>query len=343
MGIKSNYTKFLKQIAGDDIFKPTHLSQFAFKKIAIDTSLYLYKFKAVMGDRWMTGFLNLIKSMRNNQVHCVFIFDGKAPVEKQDEQETRKQGKQKLEDDICLLEKNLQEYYRSGEISEILKNVKMTGVEFNPTDVEERIAKKQSQVIDVNPLDFEHLRSIMTIMGTPFYTAPTEAEKFCSKLCIDGFVDAVLSDDTDIIAYACPISLSKLDTLTGVCSGVSHTELITALDLTEKQFIEHCIMCGTDYNKNIPKIGSVTAYKMIKKHGSIEGIRDELNIDVSGLKHEVVHALFREFEPHDITNIPYCGTPDFDELQRFANTNNLPMNVSYFASIFGNPEIVFYE
>jgi flap endonuclease-1 len=343
MGIKSNYTKFLKQIAGEDIFKPTHVTQFAFKKVAIDTSLYLYKFKAAMGDRWLSGFLNLIKCMSNNQVHCVFIFDGKAPVEKQAEQEQRKSGKRKLEDDISILESSLSEYYKSGEVCENLKRVKMSGEKFNPVDVEERIAKKQSQVIDIGPLDFEHLKEMMKIMGTPFYTAPTEAEKFCSKLCIDGLVDAVLSDDTDIIAYACPLSLSKLDTQTGFCSCVNHDELITALDLTEEQFIEHCIMCGTDYNKNIPKIGSVTAYKMLKEHGNIEGIRDKLKIDVSMLTHDVVTKLFREFDEYDIKEIPHCSVPDFEELQRFVNTNNLPVNVPYLSSVFGNRDIVFLE
>lgn len=343
MGIKSNYSKFIKQIAGEDIFKEIHISDFALKKVAIDTSLYLYKFKAVMGDRWISGFLNLIKCMTNNQVHCVFIFDGKAPIEKESEQEQRKSNKRKLQEDISDLESSLAEYYNSGIICENLKRVKMSGDDFNPKEVEERIAKKQSQVIDIEPLDFEHLKNIMNIMGTPFYTAPAEAEKFCSKLCLDGVVDAVLSDDTDIIAYACPLSLSKLNTLTGICRCVNHDDLIIELDLTEEQFIEHCIMCGTDYNKNIPKIGSVTAYKMIKKYGTIDGIRDELKIDVSMLNHGVVRKLFREFEKYDINEIPYCKSPDFDELQRFVNKNNLPVNVSYLTSVFNNTEIVFID
>ena len=80
MGIKSNYTKCIRKIAGDDIFKPTHISEFAFKKIAIDLSLYVYKFKAAMGERWLSGILNMIKCFRINIVHPVFIFDGKPPI-----------------------------------------------------------------------------------------------------------------------------------------------------------------------------------------------------------------------------------------------------------------------
>jgi flap endonuclease-1 len=341
MGIKSNYNKFLKQTAGEDIFEPTHISRFAFNKVAIDTTLYLYKFKAVMGDGWLSGFLNLIKCMRDNQVHCVFIFDGESPVEKQEEQEERRAKKRKLEDDIKSLETDISDYYTTGEISVQLKNITKNSEEFKPQEVEEHITKKQAQVIDVSPEDFENLRSVMTIMGTPFYTAPTEAEKFCSKLCIDGLVDAVLSDDTDVIAYACKFSLSKLDTTTGMCMCISHVDLIKALELTEEQFMDHCIMCGTDYNKNIPRVGSATAYKLIQKHKSIEGIRDETTTDISILNHEVVRRLFREFDAYDITKIPYCSTPDFDELQRFVNSHNLHVNVSYLRSVFGNKDIVF--
>jgi dTDP-4-amino-4,6-dideoxygalactose transaminase len=39
--------------------------------------------------------------------------------------------------------------------------------------------------------------------------------------------------------------------------------LIKNLELKQEEFLDLCIMCGTDYNKNIPKVGSATAYKKI--------------------------------------------------------------------------------
>ena len=342
MGIKSNYNKFIKQIAGDDIFKQTHLSQFAFKKIAIDTTLYLYKFKAAMGDRWISGFMNLIQCIRNNCVHCVFIFDGKSPIEKQAEQESRKLSRQKLEEDIASLQTDMCTYYKYGYISDNLNKLNPNVDKFNPIEVEDLILKKQGHVIYVCAQDFEQLQSLMSIMGIPFYTAPTEAEKFCSKLCLDGLVDAVLSDDTDVIAYTCPLSLSKLDMSTGICSCISHIDLITALNLSEQQFTEHCIMCGTDYNKNIPQVGSVSAYKLLRKHGSIDGIRDETTLNIEILNHKVVYKLFKEFDECVIMDIPYCTPPNFDELQRFVIANNLSINVSYYNSTFRDT-VVIYE
>ena len=55
------------------------------------------KFKAIAGDRWLGAFLNLVTSLRRNQIHCVFIFDGIAPMEKEEERKRRRAEKKKLE------------------------------------------------------------------------------------------------------------------------------------------------------------------------------------------------------------------------------------------------------
>ena len=52
------------------------------KKIAIDISLYMCKYKAIYGDNWLYAFLKLISSLRKNEIHCVFIYDNGAPPEK---------------------------------------------------------------------------------------------------------------------------------------------------------------------------------------------------------------------------------------------------------------------
>ena len=46
--------------------------------------------------------------------------------------------------------------------------------------------------------------------------------------------------------------------------------LMSNLEITYEQFVEMCIMCGCDYCENIPKIGCITAYNMIKKYENIE-------------------------------------------------------------------------
>ena len=80
MGIKK-LNKFLKQNF-PEVFKKIHISHYAFQKIAIDISLYMYKYKSIAGSKWLSCFIQLICCLRRNHIHCVFIFDGKAPPAK---------------------------------------------------------------------------------------------------------------------------------------------------------------------------------------------------------------------------------------------------------------------
>lgn len=338
MGIKSNYTKCIRSIAGNEVFEPFHISAFAYKKVAIDTTLYLYKFKAAMGhDMWKSGFLNLVRCLRSNMVHPVFIFDGKPPSEKEKEQQLRREDRDKLALSNQVLEDDLAVYRTSGVVSDKLRKFAGEG-EFNISDVETKMEKKHDQVVYVTSEDFVFLKELFKCMKIPFYDAPEEAEKLCSKLCIDGLVEAVLSDDTDVIAYGTPISISKLNTSSGGCFVVRHSNLRARLDLNEQQVLDHCIMCGTDYNKNVPGIGSVMAYKHIKQYGSIEAFRDATSCNVDILDHLTVRKLFTEFT-HFEEEIPFSSFPDPTELERFFHANGIQHNCNYFLSRIENKYI----
>jgi len=338
MGIKSNFNKFIREHAEDSIIEQ-HISHFKYKKVAIDTTLYMFKYKAALSDQWLSGFVNMISVFRRNTVHPVFIFDGPSPIEKLEEQKQRREEKRKLEERVSSLENDIIEYHVKNIISDKLAS--FVGEDFSIEKAEEMVAKKRKQIINVEPADFDNLKKLLDIMKIPYYTAPSEAEKFCSKLCIDGKVAAAISDDTDVIAYASPVSLSKIDTYTGSCVSVSNENLISSLGLTKEQFLDLCIMCGTDYNNNISRVGSVTSYKYIQKYGSIEGIMDSMNLDVSILNHIRVRELFTLFEEYDIGEIPYCGKPDFDELNEFLNLHGININIFELQSYFKNDNFVF--
>ena len=88
-------------------------------------------------------------------------------------------------------------------------------------------------------------------------------------------------------------------------------------------------MCGTDYNKNIPGIGAVTAYKHIKTHGNIDLFSANTNTDVSILDHLVVRNLFTQFAPSP-SSVPYCGPIDLQVVEKAFHLHNVNYNPSYF-------------
>ena len=352
MGIK-NFNKFLRD-KSEDLFTKIHLSEYAYKKVAIDISLYLFKFKAVCGDNWLNAFVNLVCSLRRNEIHCVFIYDGQAPPEKEAEKAKRKEEKEKLKKQVYELEQALDVYHQTGVVEQILQdlykrrrsptNKRLLGTtqSIDMNWVEQKIEQKRTQIIDISTHDFQYTKDLFNILEVPYYTAPSEAEKFCSKLCIDGVVDAVLSEDTDIIAYGAPVFLSKIDTQQDCCVQLLNTEILENLSLSQQQLLDLCIMCGTDYNDNIFRIGGHKAYNLIVQHKDIDGITENTNLDTSILKHIRVRELFTEFESYDLTSIPYCGKPNYELLESFIKTHNLEINIEKIKTNFTR-EIVFED
>jgi flap endonuclease-1 len=352
MGIH-NLNKFLRNNC-PLVYENVHISEYAFKKVAIDISLYLCKYKIVCGNRWLSAFINLVACLRRNEIHCVFIYDSGAPPEKDVERKERASAREKSEAKVYALEEALNKYYMTEEIDQILIDLcdkkdstpqRLLGKTSNKFDinwVEAKIAKMRSYILDISPQDFALTKQLFTILDVPFFDAPLEAETMCSDLCKRGLVDAVVSEDTDVLAYASPVFLTKLDTTTGTCVKLSYPLIIESLGLSQSEFLDLCIMCGTDYNKNIIRVGPEKAYKLIQKYSTIENIEENTSLDISILHHVRGRELFVEYEKADVF-LPYCGTPDFEALKKFVFKNNLAMDIEGLRSSFTKNLIVFEE
>ena len=107
----------------------------------------------------------------------------------------------------------------------------------------------------------------------------------CANLALNGKVDGVLSDDTDVLAYGTKLFLTGINTTKNSCIEIQIDNILSQINFTYEQFRDLCIMCGTDYNRNIPKVGSINAYKLIIQYESIENIGNETKHDISILKH----------------------------------------------------------
>jgi 5'-3' exonuclease len=353
MGIKSNFNSFLRDTC-PIVFEEIHISEFSFMKVAIDISLYMHKYKAVCGDRWLSAFIHLIASLRRNEIHCVFIFDGRSPPEKEIEHSKRKDTREKLESNLFEIEEAFNEYNKTGIVEQCLINLynrkkspkRLLSTNKSSVDmawIEKKIEQRRSQLYHVSTQDFEDAKELFRILNVPYYTAPGEAEKMCSYLCIKSYVSAVLSEDTDVMAYGAPLFLTKIDTSSDTCIRISHTTLLSSLELEKEQFLDFCIMCGTDYNSNIPKIGSKNAYKKILQYKNIDTIGKETGLDISILNHERVRTLFTEFNQETCIKIPFCGTPDFAKLETFVRSHCIQINIEKLKKDFTHNVIVFED
>ncbi|PVU86048.1 hypothetical protein BB560_006824, partial [Smittium megazygosporum] len=90
-----------------------------------------------------------------------------------------------------------------------------------------------------------------------------------------------ISEDTDVLAFGGKRLLRSFNTDCEMILEIDREMAQLELGISFQQFIDLCILCGTDFNSRIPKIGPVNALKMIKKYGSIEKIIYSSNIDPS--------------------------------------------------------------
>ena len=100
MGIRY-LNRFLKDNASPSI-KLSRLSELSGKKIAVDISIYMYRFAS---DNTLIENMYLMLSVfRHYNIIPIFVFDGKPPPEKRELLQKRKEDKQDAENEYKKLE-----------------------------------------------------------------------------------------------------------------------------------------------------------------------------------------------------------------------------------------------
>lgn len=336
MGIK-NFHKFLRKHA-PELYQEIHISQFKGKTIAIDINIYLYKYKSTHKERWINMLFMLLLQLKQHQINCVCIYDTKAPVEKNARKAERRQRKKNAEDKIFEIQEALQLYHSKQIVSPILLEIcaKKDGklkklLKLNTDTIDIALIHKEivflsNQIVNITRQDVDTSKELLSVLGIPFFNADGEAETLCSYLCCHHQVDAVLSDDTDVLVYGTPIFITKLNVREGVCVVLNPEKIVQVLNISFEQFVDLCIMSGTDYNDNIPNVGNEKAYKLLLKYKSIEGIehsRPELSCD--GLNYKRIREIFHtpsKLPSYDTTNTPI----HLPLLNEFALRNRIHLN-----------------
>ena len=106
MGINGLNT-FLKEVVPKSL-REVSLNKFNKCSIAIDTSIYLYKF-LYKNDRFIEGFFQQIYRLLLNGIIPIYIFDGQPPEEKKEILLLRKEKKLELKKNIDLLTQKIED------------------------------------------------------------------------------------------------------------------------------------------------------------------------------------------------------------------------------------------
>jgi flap endonuclease-1 len=301
MGIK-DLTDIIKKRFPECI-KRVPITNFSNKKICVDGNHLFVKYWSsscsnitstiVIGEEpdrnqilslTIVNLFKFIIRMLYSKITLVFVFDGGVLKEKSNTIDQRRKASEKTKENLKKIKDEINDD------------------PFSVTEKQESDFKKyQRAAIKSSIKDKIIFQELLESLGIPVLISLNDGEKLCVSLCIEKKVDAVLSNDSDLLALGC------YQMLTGIVNNddgercfehISLTNLLEQLEFTMSQFVDFCIMLGCDYNTRIPKKGPVASFNLINEYKSIENIPD---IDSTCLNYETCRTIFSHTPSDDLT------------------------------------------
>ena len=232
------------------------LSTYRGKRAGIDGYTWLHRSLYCIGDgilkdpidisRCLNFFIKKLQLLIKNQITPIFIFDGDKLPMKNDEEDKREIKRKEFE----------------KESENLLRMNNIYGA-----------INKKIESFDVTPeFAFEFIK-ILNIYKIEYYVAPYEADAQLAYLSYINYVDFIITEDSDLVAYGCKCVLYKLGSLKNepldvgeeiLFENIKHCKEIRFKNFTEDKFLNFCILVGCDYLK-INGVGPKLATEALNK------------------------------------------------------------------------------
>jgi flap endonuclease-1 len=245
-----------------EAFREFQLKNLFGRKVAIDASMCLYQYLIAVRQSdgqqltsedgettsHLLGMFYRTIRLVENGIKPMYVFDGKPPVLKGGELEKR--------------------MIRKKEALKQQEDIKDTAT------VEEMV-RYEKRSVRVTKEQNNEAKKLLELMGIPYVDAPCEAEAQCAELAVAGKVFAAASEDMDTLCYSPPYLLRHLtfaEARKMPIDQIDYQKAMEGLEMDKQTFIDLCILLGCDYCETIKGVGPVTAFKLIKEHGSLDNI-----------------------------------------------------------------------
>lgn len=261
MGIK-NLLKFLNTFP--DLIEEKNINEYSGKKIAIDISILLYQVVISVRNSGadltnkqgkitshILGLFNKTIKLLLKGIIPVYVFDGKPPEIKRKVLDLRKNIRKKAEEKMA----------KADSFEDKVKYF------------------KRSVVITKEQLD--ECRLLLDYMGVPYINAPQEADSQCAWLAKKGFVDAVLTEDMDILTFGSPLIIRNLTSFKKKPMEINLEKIKSKFGWNQDDFIRFCILLGCDYSEHITDYDSFEIFNIFKTDKNIDNTLKKLNKHIS--------------------------------------------------------------
>ena len=280
MGIRA-LNKFLQAKCKSSI-KSIPLSELSGKKIAVDISIYLYKY--ISENALLENLYLMISLFRTNNITPIFIFDGKPPTEKNDTIATRKKNKIDAREEYYRL-KVLVESMKTGPDAET-----QTQKEYEINEMSQTMEQLRKKFVSIKYDDIQNVKTLLQAYGMTYFEAPGEADILCAKLVTNNHVYACLSEDTDMFVYGCGRVLRYLSLTQSSVVIYDLNHILKTLNICMDVFKKICILYGCDYSHESfieNNMNIFHAFQLFKKY------RDAMNTEdfYDWIINEKIHSM----------------------------------------------------
>lgn len=246
MGIR-NLNRYLRENCPDSI-RCINMSELAGKRIAVDISIYLYKYEA--DNTLLENMYIMLSIFRYYNIIPIFIFDGKPPPEKKALIQKRKEDRESAQ----------QEY------EQLKALIDSKDSDEDKQDIIAAMDQLKKQIVQINKEKVETVKELIRAYGATYYDAPGEADELCALLVIKKKVWACLSEDMDMFVYGCTRVLRYFSLISHTVVLYYTKGILDELKMSQKEFKEICVLSGTDYNINADGNNDKVDLRLTIKH-----------------------------------------------------------------------------
>ena len=238
-----------------------HISKYKGQTVGIDSYSWLHKSiytgaLKILKEYDITNIIKYFKkkidSLLYYNIKVVLIFDGDNVPLKREVEDLRKDLRVKRRAEAERL-------WEEGKKYEAEKLMKLA------SSISPQLAKA---VIDQLLLEYKNKIEVIV--------APYEADSQLAYLNRTGYVDFIISEDSDLLVFGAPCVLTKLDRENnGIEMKVGNIEKVEKMDFkgwSHERFIQLCILAGCDYLISAKGIAFKKAHQLLKKYDTIENV-----------------------------------------------------------------------
>ncbi|GMI75435.1 hypothetical protein like AT1G18090 [Hibiscus trionum] len=283
MGIK-DLLRFMKPF-----IEPVHIKKYAGKRVGIDAYSWLHKgayscsmeicldSNSEKKSRYIAYFMHRVNLLRFHKITPVVVFDGASiPCKAATENERYRRREENRELAIAKL--------KEGDVKAATE-LFQRAVRITPAMAHQLIQILKSEKVEFVVAPYEADAQLA-------YLATHEAEK--------GGVAAVITEDSDLIAYGCPAIMFKMDRYGNgeelVLSKVfdSLTSKPSFRNFDKDLFTGMCVLAGCDFLPSVPGIGIVKAHSLVTKYRNLDRVLSVLKIEKGSQMPEDYSKSFKE-------------------------------------------------